>query len=212
MGYDLFGWIEVIFSIFIIIVLNTVYIFPSLWHIVTTCKFLWKSISSLLISYLLVCIGVLDKFSEKAKATKTNDIESLEALYRKTCKGFTHPREKRFCWYIGAAADSATNILREISRPMNMGVPNENICSRRLKPKDAAICALRYVGSSVVEDIPDTPKVKVPVKKIDWNAVPKMKIKQIRQLLSSFGADCDGCVEKSDYIRKLRSVAPKEEL
>jgi len=160
---------------------------------------------------LPVCLGVVKRF-EAAKSANSNlkTLEDYEKMMREECKKMEHPKEKRVCWYLGAAKDSATNILREVSRPLQIGVPPISIC-RRLKSKDAAICALRYEGNSVVEDAPAAKPNKKRVPFINWNELPKMRVKQLRKLLEQLGETCQGCVEKGDFLRKFNEVRPKYE-
>ena len=47
------------------------------------------------------------------------------------------------CYYIGAADISATKLVREVTRPLSFGKPNEKICED-MKKKDEQICELRY--------------------------------------------------------------------
>ena len=47
------------------------------------------------------------------------------------------------CYYIGAADISATKLVREVTRPLSFGKPNEKICEN-MKKKDEQICELRY--------------------------------------------------------------------
>lgn len=152
-----------------------------------------------------VCVGVLDKLNA-AKTSSHNSLEALEKLYKEECRKFTHPKEKRLCWYLGGAKDSATNILREVSRPMLNGVPSLNIC-RRLKTKDSAICSLRYTGPSVSDPPTDG---SVPMK-VDWDKVNKLKVKELRKILKSWGEECNGCVEKGDFIKRLKDLRPKHD-
>ncbi len=161
-----------------------------------------------------VCIPVITKLSEAAKEKGAKDLEDYEKSFRKTCKSFTNPKEKRICWYLGGAEDSATNILREVSRPLSIGVPPESIC-RRLKAKDASICSLRYSGNSVTEPEPEkkksTPKPKVKkAKKVDWDNISKLRVKELRALLADLGETCPECVEKGDFVKKILSLRPKD--
>eukprot|EP00461_Guttulinopsis_vulgaris_P002005 UN02006 len=145
----------------------------------------------------------------------------IETMLTKQCADpKIHAKEKRFCWYIGASKDSATNIIREATKPLSMGVPADRVCALRLKKKDQAICALRYDGSSVFVEDPNAakqqakPKPKPKPKKptIDFAALPKMKIKQLKELLTKNDLTCEGCTEKGDFIKKLKTLQPKDEL
>lgn len=169
-----------------------------------------------------VCIGVLDKFQKTATEKNIKDIEELEKMYRKECDSFTHAKEKRLCWYLGAAKDSATNILREVSRPMSMNMPSKNICNK-LRKKDSAICSLRYTGASVqdhYEEKPRAPKAKPAAEKpkpkakpavVDFAKVPSMKVKELKAILEGWGETCSGCAEKSEFVAKINSLRSKYE-
>ena len=43
---------------------------------------------------------------------------------------------------------------------------------------------------------------------IDWKNVnlKKMRVKQLKKILSDWDETCKGCVEKSDYIKKIEEV------
>jgi mesencephalic astrocyte-derived neurotrophic factor len=87
-------------------------------------------------------------------------------------------------------------------------VPPKSICGR-LKSKDSALCSLRYTGSSV-EDVPK----KKPSKPIDFANLNKMRVKELKKILSNWGEGCRGCSEKRDYIDRINAVkdAHKSEL
>ena len=154
-----------------------------------------------------VCVGVVNKFVA-AKTDAIKDLPDYEKLFRTECNTMTHAKDKRLCWYLGAAKDSATNILREVSKPMQMGVPSLQIC-RRLKAKDSAICSLRYAGQSVSEPAGEPKKKGKKVKKVDWVGLRKMKVKELRKLLDGWGEDCNGCAEKGDFIKRIEELRPK---
>jgi hypothetical protein len=164
-----------------------------------------------------VCVSVMNRFVDAAKAAETKSVEDYESLYRKTCKSFDNAKDKRLCWYLGGAADSATNILREVSRPMSIGVPPLSIC-RRLKAKDASICSLRYSGNSVTEPEPEkkkgSPKPKQPkakkAKKVDWANVPKLRVKELKALLADLGETCTDCMEKGDFVKRILALKPAD--
>jgi len=49
------------------------------------------------------------------------------------------------------------------------------------------------------------------VKPIDLSTDFKvLRVAQLRKLLDERGVECVGCVEKDDYIRKIREVAQQE--
>ena len=110
------------------------------------------------------------------------------------------------CWFIGALPDSATYILREISKPMIYELPAESICSK-LKKKDAEICLLEYTSSGSKSS--DTSTSDDPIRgqeaNIDLNKVDlhTLKIKDLKKILSDLDGTCPGCTEKSEFISKI---------
>lgn len=49
--------------------------------------------------------------------------------------------------------------------------------------------------------------VKAEVVKIDAGQdVSKMKLGELKRVIASYGAECDGCIEKSDFVRKVQSL------
>ena len=48
-------------------------------------------------------------------------------------------------------------------------------------------------------------------KQIDWKTVDfnKMRVKQLKKVLADWGEDCKGCLEKSEYIKKVKELLPQ---
>lgn len=54
-------------------------------------------------------------------------------------------------------------------------------------------------------------------KEIDWKTVnlKKLKVKDLKKILDNWGESCEGCLEKTDYIKRVEELKPiyvKEEL
>lgn len=54
-------------------------------------------------------------------------------------------------------------------------------------------------------------------KEIDWKTVnlKKLKVKDLKKILDNWEEVCDGCLEKTDYIKRVEELKPlyvKEEL
>lgn len=84
-------------------------------------------------------------------------------------------------------------VQREVSRPLSIGAPAERIC-KKLAKATPEVCELRF---------PE----KLDLSKLD---LKKLRVKQLRKILSEYGLTCDGCVEKSDYVRKVQSLVESE--
>ncbi|XP_066144948.1 mesencephalic astrocyte-derived neurotrophic factor homolog [Euwallacea fornicatus] len=138
-----------------------------------------------------VCIKVLDKFRNTLSENTLTDYKKIEAEFKDFCKGVKN-KENRFCYYIGGLEESATGILGEMSKPMSWSLPSDKICEK-LKKKDAQICELRY-------------DVQIDLKTVD---LKKLKVRDLKKILNDWGEECDGCIEKSEYLNRIEELKPK---
>ncbi|XP_055640116.1 mesencephalic astrocyte-derived neurotrophic factor homolog [Toxorhynchites rutilus septentrionalis] len=135
-----------------------------------------------------VCIKTIETFASALSESVKKDTKKIENEFRSFCKT-AKPKEQRFCYYLGGVEDSATGILSELSKPLSWSMPAEKICEK-LKKKDIQICDLRFD------------------KQIDVNSVDlkKLKVKDLKKILNDWNEGCDGCLEKTDYIKKIEDV------
>lgn len=135
-----------------------------------------------------VCIKFLNKFSKTVTDDERKSQDKLTTKLKKACNK-AGGKENRFCYYVGGTTDAATYILNEITKPMGFFKPVESICEA-LKKKDSQICTLAYD------------------KDIDWKTVnvKKLRVKQLKKILADWGVPCDGCLEKSDFVKKIEAV------
>ncbi|XP_071960556.1 mesencephalic astrocyte-derived neurotrophic factor homolog [Antedon mediterranea] len=137
-----------------------------------------------------VCISVIKQIDKKLSADERKSPAKIEDAIRKLCKKAKN-RENRFCYYVGGTEDAATGLLGEISKPLKSFMPPEKICEK-LKKKDGQICQLKYE------------------KQIDLDAVDlkKLKVKDLKKILSDWGETCKACTEKSDFIKLIEKLKP----
>eukprot|EP01138_Halocafeteria_seosinensis_P005911 gb/GECG01006043.1/.p1 GENE.gb/GECG01006043.1/~~gb/GECG01006043.1/.p1 ORF type:complete len:174 (+),score=19.75 gb/GECG01006043.1/:1-522(+) len=134
-----------------------------------------------------VCKKVLADISDRAENSK--DHESIENTIKRYCDGTKkESREKKLCYYIEP-------VQREVSKPLSMGVPVERVCEK-ISKRTPEVCELRF---------PE----KIDLKNTDFS---KLRVKQLKSILSEHGVTCDGCIEKDDFVRKARELAGKSEL
>ncbi|XP_050424251.1 mesencephalic astrocyte-derived neurotrophic factor homolog [Adelges cooleyi] len=143
-----------------------------------------------------VCVATIDKFSQTLE--NVNEPKKIEESFRSFCLLTKNDKEKRLCYYLGGLEDSATGILSEMSKPLSWSMPSVKICER-LKKMDVQICDIKFD------------------KEIDWKTVnlKKLKVKDLKKILDNWGEICDGCLEKTDYIKRVEELKPnyvKEEL
>lgn len=138
-----------------------------------------------------VCVKTLDKFAATLSDDVKKDYKLIESEFKKFCKG-TKNKENRFCYYLGGLEESATGILGEMSKPLSWSMPSDKICEK-LRKKDAQICDLRFD------------------KQIDLNNVDlkKLKVRDLKKILNDWDEVCDGCIEKTDFIKRIEELKPK---
>jgi len=138
-----------------------------------------------------VCVSVLERFRETLSSDEMSKPPKIEEKFKKFCKALK-TKENRFCYYLGGTADAATGILGEMSKPMSWSMPSDKICEK-LKKKDKQICELTYE------------------KQIDFKTVDlkKLKVKELKKILSDWDETCDGCLEKADFIKRIEELKPK---
>jgi len=138
-----------------------------------------------------VCVSVLERFRETLTSDESSKPPKIEEKFKKFCKSLK-TKENRFCYYLGGTSDAATGILGEMSKPMSWSMPSDKICEK-LKKKDKQICELTYE------------------KQIDFKTVDlkKLKVKELKKILSDWDETCDGCLEKADFIKRIEELKPK---
>ena len=82
--------------------------------------------------------------------------------------------------------------FQEIVKPMGFGKPVNKICDK-LGKKDMQICELRYP------------------KPYDYSAInfAKIKTKELKSILSKWGEVCKNCLEKSEFVARVKELMPK---
>ncbi|CAD6991334.1 mesencephalic astrocyte-derived neurotrophic factor homolog [Ceratitis capitata] len=138
-----------------------------------------------------VCIKTVKRFADTLDQDTKKDHKKIEDEFKSFCKKQKN-KEHRFCYYLGGLEESATGILNELSKPLSWSMPADKICEK-LKKKDAQICELRYE------------------KQIDLNNVDlkKLKVRDLKKILNDWDESCDGCIEKTDFIKRIEELKPK---
>jgi len=138
-----------------------------------------------------VCIGVINKIYKAIPSEDSSNQDKILKHLQDVCAGLKG-KEHKFCYYVGGVEESATRTLKDLTQPMSYTMPAEKICER-LKKKDDQICELRYD------------------KQIDLNNVDlkKLKVRDLKKILADWDEICDGCLEKTDYIKRVEELKPK---
>lgn len=138
-----------------------------------------------------VCVGVLNKLIKNLANDEKSSSTKIEERFKEMCLDMKKS-ENRFCYYLGGLEESATSILTEMSKPLSWGLPADKVCEK-LKKKDSQICELRY-------------EKMIDLKTVD---LKKLKVRDLKKILSDWDERCEGCIEKSDYIRRIEELKPK---
>jgi len=83
-------------------------------------------------------------------------------------------------------------MLGELSKPLSWGMPVDKICDK-LKKMDSQICEIRFEKT-------------IDLKTVD---LKKLKVRDLKKILSGWDETCEGCIEKSDFIKKIELLKPK---
>lgn len=137
-----------------------------------------------------VCIKMVNEFKKSLEDEKIEADDKVQARIREICSKKKN-KENRFCYYIGGTDIAATGILSEVSKRLVNHLPSEKICEK-LKKTDSQICELKY----------DKPR--------DWKNInlKKMKVKELKKILSEWDENCNGCLEKQDFIDRIEELKP----
>ncbi|XP_030373887.1 mesencephalic astrocyte-derived neurotrophic factor homolog [Scaptodrosophila lebanonensis] len=138
-----------------------------------------------------VCIKTVRRFADTLDDATKKDYKLIETEFKKFCK-IQKNKEHRFCYYLGGLEESATGILNELSKPLSWSMPADKVCEK-LKKKDAQICDLRY-------------EKPIDLKNVD---LKKLKVRDLKKILNDWDEGCDGCLEKTDFIRRIEELKPK---
>lgn len=133
-----------------------------------------------------VCIKVLEAIDSTIpsdeKTSKTSIEEGIDAYCQRKDLG---QKEKKMCYYLEP-------IKRNVAHPFSLKMPKDRVC-KRLKKDNDDICNVKY-----------------PVKVAQDSSaqdISKLRVKQLKQILNDRGVDCNGCLEKADFVKKVMDTA-----
>jgi mesencephalic astrocyte-derived neurotrophic factor len=92
-------------------------------------------------------------------------------------------REKKICYYIDP-------IKRDVAQPFSLGMPSLKVC-QRISKMNPEICTVKF---------------PVKTEKMEKKDLSKLRVKQLKQILSERGVECKGCLEKEEFILKVQET------
>jgi len=130
-----------------------------------------------------VCLSALTTIHGHVKQlSNPQALPDIENLIEKFCvKNKKKSAERKLCYYI-------LPIKRTISKPLSYGMDAAGIC-KKLDRASAEICTVKY-----------------PIKTGPGTNYKKMRVKQLKKILSERGVTCRGCAEKRDFIKKCQKT------
>jgi hypothetical protein len=136
-----------------------------------------------LLLQLLVCIQVFDAIHGSMAKEDYKNKPAIEDAIGKYCKDKAKTlsaREKKICYYIDP-------IKRDIAQPFSLGMGSLKVC-QRISKANPEICT-----------------VKLPVKtaNLEKQDISKLRVKQLKKILADRGAECKGCVEKEEFVKRV---------
>ncbi|KAL2718885.1 mesencephalic astrocyte-derived neurotrophic factor [Vespula squamosa] len=162
-----------------------------MWFTITVIFSVVSFITALKEGECEVCVTTVNKFVESLTNDIKNDPKKIESKFKEFCKT-TKSKENRFCYYLGGLEESATGILGELSKPVSWSMPADKICEK-LKKKDPQICDLRY-------------EKQIDLRTVD---LKKLKVRDLKKILNDWEESCEGCIEKTDFIKRIEELKPK---
>ncbi|CAM9271275.1 unnamed protein product [Choristocarpus tenellus] len=129
-----------------------------------------------------VCVNVLEQVSKSMAPEDRKKQDKIEAAIDAYCSQRLNPRDDKMCY-------SFLPIKKTISHPFSTGMPKLKVC-QRLKKTNSEICEVKY-------------PIKVDKENMDYN---KLRVKQLKGILADRGVACNGCLEKSDYVKRCKET------
>ena len=104
----------------------------------------------------------------------------IEAALGAHCAKELPARERKICYYVDP-------IKRDVAQPFSLGLPVDKLC-QRINKQNAEICGVKF---------------PVKTEKLEKKDLSKLRVKQLKSILLDRGVECKGCVEKSDYVKRV---------
>lgn len=140
--------------------------------------------ADLLPFFSTVCIKVIGDVRESMDKKDIKDKSKVEAAIGAHCdKDGLTARERKICYYI-------TPIKRDVAQPFSTGMPVDRVC-KRIDKTNPEICAVKF---------------PVKTEKMEKKDLSKLRVKQLRAILSERGVECKGCLEKAEFIKKVQDT------
>eukprot|EP01108_Squamamoeba_japonica_P002505 TRINITY_DN2204_c0_g1_i1.p1 TRINITY_DN2204_c0_g1~~TRINITY_DN2204_c0_g1_i1.p1 ORF type:complete len:191 (+),score=57.55 TRINITY_DN2204_c0_g1_i1:63-575(+) len=140
-----------------------------------------------------VCARVFDQLYDEMEDGDLKSLEKIEAKIHAYCERQQTGEGRRVCY-------SIETLKREASKPMSYEMPSERIC-QKLAKRDYEICRIAEGGGVTKTDI----------SKLDDAKITKMRVKELKKILSEFEIKCEGCTEKHEFVDKVKNLVAEKQ-
>uniref|UniRef100_K3WKY5 Mesencephalic astrocyte-derived neurotrophic factor homolog n=1 Tax=Globisporangium ultimum (strain ATCC 200006 / CBS 805.95 / DAOM BR144) TaxID=431595 RepID=K3WKY5_GLOUD len=123
--------------------------------------------------------GVYTTLLEEKKGGKKLGI--AETALGKYCGKKLSTKDNKLCYFLEP-------LKKDVARQITYGKDSFKIC-KSLEKKNPDFCSMRYPTKTDVNT--------------DYT---KMRVKQLKKILSERNVECVGCVEKADFIKKIKET------
>lgn len=131
-----------------------------------------------------VCVKVMDDVRASMSKEDSRQKPEIEKAMGAYCqKDNLSAREKKICYYIDP-------IKRDVAQPFSLGMPSLKVC-QRINKSNPEICTVKF---------------PVQTEKMEPKDLSKLRVKQLKQILSERGVECTGCVEKQEFVQKVQET------
>lgn len=133
-----------------------------------------------------VCVKVMDDLRASMSKEDSRNKPKIEAALGAYCANednTLNAREKKICYYIDP-------IKRDVAQPFSLGMPSLKVC-KRINDANPEICTVKF---------------PVQTQHLEAKDLTKLRVKQLKQILSERGVECKGCLEKDEFIKKVQDT------
>ncbi|TYZ57983.1 hypothetical protein PybrP1_008438 [[Pythium] brassicae (nom. inval.)] len=124
--------------------------------------------------------GVFATLSEKKAGGKKLDIAE-NAIGKHCASKALSSKDKKLCYFLEP-------LKKDVARQVTYGKDSYKVC-KALEKKNPDFCSMRYPTKTDVNT--------------DYT---KLRVKQLKKILAERNVECVGCVEKEDFIKKIKET------
>ncbi|KAJ0394422.1 hypothetical protein P43SY_010919 [Pythium insidiosum] len=133
-----------------------------------------------------VCVKVVDDvkgvYAKLAEQKGKKTLAVAENAVEKYCGSKKlAAKDNKLCYFLEP-------LKKDVARQVSFGKDSMKIC-KSLEKKNPDFCSMRY-----------------PVKTDANTDYRKMRVKELKKILTERGVECVGCVEKPDFIKKIKET------